>query len=493
MPAIKRIPWALILLAATLSLAFLGLRGIYDPDEGRYVNVALNMLDSGDWLHPHRNDDVAHWTKPPVTYWAIASSVAVFGQNAWAARLPSALSYLACVALAWLIARRLMPGSRQVAAVVYATMLLPFGASQLITTDFLLAASQALALWAFVEARFGPSAKPGRWVLLMWAGFALGFMIKGPPALLGLLPVLASDALSTGERSSRAFQWFGLVVFAALALPWYAAVITDTPGLLAYFLGSEVVGRLTSESFGRHPEWYGWLKVYVPTLVLGTLPWTPTLLRWARGLPSSVHKWRDPAHRNADQVQIFLALWLLLPLIAFCFSRSRLPLYVLPLFVPLALLVARQRQSEGRAMPKWGWLIAWAGFLMCIKLGGVFWPTHQNSAAWADAIRARVRGPIAEVVFVEDKARYGLRLHLNAEIETISVQPDLHAPRINPRFDEDLAAELAEKEVRDTVVWICKQEVWPSLRNRILALGRQPSALGNPYQGRIIFLVAKAG
>ena len=92
-------------IALVLGLLFLGQRGIWDPDEGRYTNVALNMLDSGDWLNPRRNEEVGHWTKPPLTYWAIAASVAVFGDNTGAARLPSALSYLLCVWLAWRIAR----------------------------------------------------------------------------------------------------------------------------------------------------------------------------------------------------------------------------------------------------------------------------------------------------------------------------------------------------------------------------------------------------
>ena len=69
MPRLLRSPAAWIaLLACVLALAGLGLRGIWDPDEGRYTNVALNMLDSGDWLNPHRNHEVGHWTKPPLTY-----------------------------------------------------------------------------------------------------------------------------------------------------------------------------------------------------------------------------------------------------------------------------------------------------------------------------------------------------------------------------------------------------------------------------------------
>lgn len=87
--------WLLPLLGILLGLGFLGSRGIWDPDEGRYTNVALVMLDSGDWLDPMRNEDTGHWTKPPVTYWLVAASVAAFGRNPWAARLPIALAYLA--------------------------------------------------------------------------------------------------------------------------------------------------------------------------------------------------------------------------------------------------------------------------------------------------------------------------------------------------------------------------------------------------------------
>ena len=52
--------WRVVLAVLVLAFAFLGSRGLWDPDEGRYTNVALIMLDSGDWVTPHRNDDVAH-------------------------------------------------------------------------------------------------------------------------------------------------------------------------------------------------------------------------------------------------------------------------------------------------------------------------------------------------------------------------------------------------------------------------------------------------
>ena len=61
MRALLRSPTAWIAaLAIVLALLFLGSRGIWDPDEGRYTNVALHMLDSGDWIDPHRSAEVNH-------------------------------------------------------------------------------------------------------------------------------------------------------------------------------------------------------------------------------------------------------------------------------------------------------------------------------------------------------------------------------------------------------------------------------------------------
>ena len=475
------------LLALALALLWLGARGIWDPDEGRYTNVAMHMLDSGDWLNPRRSDEVGHWTKPPLTYWAIASSVAAFGANAFAGRLPGALAYLLCVWLAWRCARRLAPGSEAMAALAYATMLLTFGASQLITTDYLLSAFTGLAMWAFVEARFGGHAHPHRWIALMWVAFALAFLTKGPPGLVSMLAIVAFDMLMPGSRAHRLMDLAGIVLFALLAAPWYIAVIHGNPGLFQYFIGDEVVNRVTTNEFGRHGEWYGWIEIYAPTLVIGTLPWTATLWRWARTVPASIRRWRDPDARAGDGAAMLLALWLLLPLLVFCLARSRMPLYLLPLFLPIALLIAQQRQREGKALPDWRWIALWAVALLGLKIASAHWPTHKNAQEWAQQIQARVPGPVEEVVFVDDMARYGLHLELGANVEKVSLEPEPDAPRFNPVNDSDLAQELAERE--PDVLYITKQANYPAVRERVERAGYRVLPQGTPYEERILFRV----
>ena len=128
-----------------------------------------------------------------------------------------------------------------------------------------------------------------------------------------------------GRREHRLLQWPGIALFLLIALPWYIAVVVRTPGLLHYFVGSEVVNRVASDSFSRHGEWYGWIVVFGPTLLIGTLPWTLPLLRFLRRLPADAQRWwRDRAQRTADAPWVFLVLWVLLPLIVFCIARSRM-------------------------------------------------------------------------------------------------------------------------------------------------------------------------
>jgi 4-amino-4-deoxy-L-arabinose transferase-like glycosyltransferase len=479
-----------VTLLLVLAFAFLGSRGIWDPDEGRYTNVAANMLATGDWLMPHRSEEVGHWTKPPLTYWVVAASLGVFGLNPWAARIPVALAYLATTFMVARIARRVAPGRDTEAALIFATMLVPAIASQLVTTDFLLTAFETLAMWAYVELRWGDERAHWRW--LLWLAFALAFLTKGPPGLLPLLAIAVAERAT--HHRHRVFHPIGFVVFGVVALWWFAVVIDRNPHLLPYFLGMEVVNRVATNEFSRHGEWYGWLVIYVPTLLIGTVPWTFRFLGWLRALPARARTWRDPEARERDGAQLFVLAWLLLPLIVFCIARSRLPLYVLPLFVPIAIAAVLPRATPA---PPFAWqvLIVWVPSLLAIRLLGAMVDAPQDARAWADAIRARAPGPVDQVVFVDDTARYGLRLHLNAEVEDVSLDP---APppadaRINPTFDEDVARELLDDPDPTRTIWIVDAAHWPRTERYIASHGYRAQPLGTPFQGRVMFRATSVG
>lgn len=482
---------ALIGISLILTFAFLGLRGIWDPDEGRYTNVALTMLDSGNWLDPMRNEDTGHWTKPPLTYWMIAASVASFGQSPWSARLPVALSYLACIGLVGWIATRLTPAHARWPPLVFATMLVPAFAAQLITTDFVLSAFQLLAMAGYIVHRIPDvQGRTQPWgLLVMYAGFGLAFLTKGPPALIPI-PALMLLAWRRPHPvpASRWWHMAGVGLFLVIALPWYALVGSRHAGLWQYFVGAELVDRVASDRFGRNGQWYGWLAVYGPTLLLGTAPWTLGFFRWVRGLPTALRVGlRDRPDRTAvNPTGLLLALWILIPLLVFCLARSRLPLYVLPLFAPIALAIVFTWPAHRR--PRLSAVGVWIGLIMAVRFAAAYFPTHKDASVWATVLERRATTRVREVIFVEDMARYGLHLHLDAEIERVARELTPQA-RFNPSYDETLWDELKETGLEEGLVYVTKQELWPSVERMVRDHGLVSHPLGEPYRGRVIFEV----
>jgi hypothetical protein len=163
---------------------------------------------------------------------------------------------------------------------------------------------------------------------------------------------------------------------------------------------------------------------------------------WCTGRPT----------RRQDAPLLALWLWVLLPLLVFCLARSRLPLYVLPLFLPIAVLVARQWRSEGRGLPRIRWIAVWVVVLLGLRLASALWPSNKDAGRWAEALGSRVDHRVEEVVFVEDMARYGLR---------------------------------------EDAIWVTKQAQFPQLVERARPLGFRLVPLGEPYEGRVVFRVER--
>lgn len=482
--------WSFIL-ALTLAFGFLGSRPLWEPDEGRYTNVALVMLEGGNWIEPKRNADVGHWTKPPLTYWALAASMDALGATTWAARVPSALAYLSCALFVWLAARRLASGAENLAALVYLTMLLPSVAGQLVTTDGILAACEAFAVWGFVQSRFGAPAWSGWGMLLMWIGFGAGFLAKGPPALVPLLPIAALHFLAPRSVPLR-WPWHlaGVAAFLVLAIPWYAAVVLRHQGLLAHLLGAEVVDRVASDRFGRNGEWYGWLKVFAPTIVVGAIPWLPSLFRWFATQVREAGRWRNAQAREAAAGELFVCLWVLVPLAVFCMARSRLPLYVLPVFAPLAIAIARTRTARGLAIPAWPRLAIWAAVLLGFRFAASIYPADADTSHWALALRERAQRPIRNVVFVEDDPRYGLHLYLGVEVRRVS-RMDVGSEAFNPRYDGSLWRDLQKEEAAAGRIYVARAAIWDDIGREMHLRGYRARALGQPHEGRVVFDVEK--
>ena len=137
---------ALLVLGAALYLPMLGSTGLWDPWEPRYAQAAREMAAGNDWLVPHYRLD-ERLNKPPLTYWLIGVSHAVFGVTETAARLPSALFAIftaALLTLGFSLAGRKLEGFIAGAALLTAPQWILLGRSA--TPDMPLAGLLGLAL-----------------------------------------------------------------------------------------------------------------------------------------------------------------------------------------------------------------------------------------------------------------------------------------------------------------------------------------------------------
>jgi 4-amino-4-deoxy-L-arabinose transferase-like glycosyltransferase len=474
-----RRPWlALLSLGLLLGLAFQGTRGLWEPDEGRYTNVALQMIHSGDYVSLRRNEEALHFTKPPVTYWAIAGSVNAFGRTEWAVRLPMALAFALTVLLVYDMGRRLVPAKPWLPALVYATCPLVVGAASVVTTDTVLAFTEALAVACYVRARFGvDGGTPGSrwWLDAMWTAFGLAFLTKGPPALLPLLAIIAFEV--SQRRGLRLLRPLGLLGFAVVGFTWFWVVIRRHPGLLDYFLGHEVYARIATDKLRRFPQWYGPFLVYIPTLLFGSLPWL--LVAWrARRTDAPA-----PLSPRADDALRFLWLWLALPLLVFSLARSRLPLYLLPLFAPLALLLARAIAPMRWTALGWKLLGGWVLVLLALKLAAAHYPSDKDGRIFASKLTPMLPGHPDELLFIEDTTRNGLNLYLDTNIERLSFKPQ---PKMmsDSSYDQTVAEELDEDE--QGRVFIMKRSVEQYFLDAVKEDGESAVLLGviDDRQGR---------
>ena len=440
--------WAIAALLVLIGFAFQGTRAVFEPDEGRYTATALNMLKGGDWLVPTVDGEHPHLTKPPVTYWAIAASIGLLGYHEWAVRLPGALAFVGTGLLVFGLGRRFCPAKPWLPALVWGLSLAPVIGANIVSTDALLVFFETAAMYAFVEAWYRDGADRRRWLLAMWLGWGLAFMTKGPPGLLPLGAMVAFLAIHDRPKLRGLFAPLGLLLFALVGFTWFALLVYQEPDRLSYFLGYEVYDRVFTARHARNAEWYGGFEVYVPVFLAGALPWS-VLALVAAGGPRDA--WRSIGRqvRARDREALLLLYWLVLPTVVFFLARSRLQLYVLPLFVPLALVLARP-------LANWAWLstgrllrIAAATALLILVLKGIsgYWPHDRDARQMAEAIRGAVDlGDIDELVFIDMRAFFGLTLYLDVAAESVRIGGKEHPhSRLIPTA-QHLCSELEEKE-----------------------------------------------
>ncbi len=375
-PFPRRRDWWLLAAFLGVVLCFeLGTRGLNEPDEGRYANIALAMAKpGGDWWEP-RQSGYGHYDKPPLIYWATALSFRAFGLNEWAARLPPLFGAVCALAgLGWAGWR--LRGARVAwwAVLICGTSVQFWTMARILTPDMMLTGWCTLAIAAWAEARH----RGGVWTLwaLSLGCWTLAFWTKATPALLPLAG-LAAGVWLTGDQVGKRALRPGLLLPAILLLgsPWYLLMLHRYPELKTFFFQRELAGRLAGRVDGRHGSKF----YYVPVSLLGWLPWWPcgawVLWRERVRRPGGTlgERWRSWRQRFGIEGWIVIV-----GLLIFSLASSKLPSYTVILAPWAALGLARLIDRPATRFPRPFLLVA-GGFAVAVLVGASVLPPRIES------------------------------------------------------------------------------------------------------------------
>ena len=345
-----------LLLAGFCAFLFfygLGQFGLIGADEPRYAQVAREMLERHDWITPILGGHP--WLeKPPLYYWQAMLVYAAFGVSDVTARIPSVLDSTLLVVAVYLFFRRFRRGVEIDAALITASCAGIIGYARAASMDMALAAAFSvgmLAWWAWHE-----SEKRG-YLALFYVCMALGMLAKGPVA-----PFLAAAVIAFFAGAARDLRLVmrtlwppGILLFCLIAVPWYVAVQTRNPQFFHEFILEHNLSRFSTNLYHhREPVWY-----YLPVTALALVPWIVFVLA---AFVHSLRAWwadRKSASAQADfelQFDLFASLWLIVPVVFFSLSRSKLPGYILPAVPAGAVLLAdylRRHITTEEAVSKW--------------------------------------------------------------------------------------------------------------------------------------------
>ena len=391
--------------------------GLVGADEPRYAEIAREMLGRFDAAHTIIGKLSACVTpylyghawleKPALYYWRAMFLFQDFGVHDWSARLPSTTFAFIMVGLIYLHMRRFRPGGHLDAALITLTCAAVLSFSRGASTDMQMAAPLSIGLlgwyaWYETGSKF--------WLYDIYFFTALATLAKGPVAPFLALVIVFAFAFLRREWSiiPKSLWWPGVALYFAIVLPWFIAVQHQNPTFFREFFLQQNLQRFATNRY-QHPQpvWY-----YFVVVLLSTMPWTVVAIRaLIDGARTSIAEWRlrhsrveEPAPSPVgDAFPEFLVLWALIPIVFFSFSQSKLPGYVLPSIVPIAVLTGdflfRRRKAGLSRWTLWGHAAA-AGCMTAVVLLMPWFVTHAAQMPPARALTAALLAAIGAALFI---------------------------------------------------------------------------------------------
>jgi len=324
-------PW-LLGLWAILTLASLGLAPLFDYDETVYAQTAVDMMRLGEWIVPTANG-MQFFEKPPFTYYMMDLCFSLFGDNAFAARLPSAIFSLVTALLLLHFGSRLH--SRRfglMAALIFLSMLEVGFLAHAAILDAVLNCFIAASLLNYALWLHGGERRHALWAAVM---MGVAVSVKGPVGAVIPLLVIFVERLLAGKlaRLLVDIPWLtALPLFLIMATPWYLMIFFEHgAGFLYEFIWVQNIGRAMNPMQGHGGGWHYYLVVFM----VSVLPWL-AVVPWAYR-----QAWTE--RRSDDALALLARLGLVLSLVVivlFTLAQTKLPHYISSIYPGVALLLA---------------------------------------------------------------------------------------------------------------------------------------------------------
>jgi 4-amino-4-deoxy-L-arabinose transferase-like glycosyltransferase len=348
----ERSVWVLFCVILAIRIVTIPILPLTDNTEARYGVVVREMANSGNWVTPRvwmNGKVVAYLGKPPLYFWAAALSTRLFGMNEFALRFPSLLSAFFLVTLMIVVLRRYVDRNLAFpAALILSSGVLFFILAGAVVVDMSLAFCVAGAILSY-QAFLAEKAKVRKrfWSLCVFTLLALGFLIKGPIAVVLFgIPVFLWTFIQRRWNTLKDHGWWmGIFIFLFITVPWFWLAENRNPGFLKYFFLNENLLRFVTHRYGDlygsgRTQPYGAAAVM---LFLAGLPWTLACAI----LLLKQHRWKWLGSFFKDERTSLFTFALVGMTLFLCFARQLIMPYVLPILPFFAIWSAVFLEKSG--------------------------------------------------------------------------------------------------------------------------------------------------
>ena len=341
----------------------------FPPDEPKYVDAALRMIETGNYIVPFFNCHV-RFDKPILFYWELVAFFKLFSVDSliksghdplgiieYSARLPAIMSGALTAVYVYMLSFELFKSKTvsKNSTIAFFSFFFFFYLTRAVYPDMSLILFELMAVYYFIKNRY----------CIAWIFVALAFLVKGPigivtPGFTYFLYLWIYKKRSGLKEFLSLKNGLGFLIFLLVSMPWYAAIyhLYGTE-FINKFLIYHNIDRFTGAAH-QHPHSFFY---YIPIVLAAPYLWWPYL--------------RDLIKKTdfKDNNNLFLLAWFVWVILFFSISRNKLVHYIAIAFIPLGIVFARYIESIDNS--KLNTILTFV-FEVVLTAGGSFYLYYQN-------------------------------------------------------------------------------------------------------------------